>query len=121
MGQKRFDEAISYYSRALAVARPRVNDTDAEAGRIYGRIAIAYHAMRNLDKAREFYRRATKTYQIAYSNINEEEVTEEGIEMKRGYLKMLRSILEFHLLAAEQAGESGEVKEIKKEIESLPK
>jgi tetratricopeptide (TPR) repeat protein len=121
IGQKRYDEAISYYFRALDVSRPRLNDTNAEVGQVYGRIAIAYHAMRNLDKAREFYRKAAKTYQIAYSNIKEEEVTEEGIEIKRGYLKILKSILEYHLIAAEQAGAPNEAEAIKKQMESLPK
>ncbi|HJR05719.1 MAG TPA: tetratricopeptide repeat protein [Pyrinomonadaceae bacterium] len=119
-GQKRYADAISYYSRALEVSRPRLNDANAEVGQLYGRIALAYHMMRDLDKAREFYRKATRTYQTAYSNIKEEEVVEEGLAMKRGYLKILKSILEFHLIAAEQAGATAEAEEIKKQIASLP-
>ncbi|MBA3247134.1 MAG: tetratricopeptide repeat protein, partial [Pyrinomonadaceae bacterium] len=106
-GQRRYEEAINYFSRAIEVGKPRVDDTNAEVGCLYGSIAIAYHALRNLDKAREFYRKAVKTYQAAYSIIDPE--AEHGVEMRQGYLKMLKSILEYHLLAAEQAGALAEV------------
>jgi tetratricopeptide (TPR) repeat protein len=120
-GQKRYAEAITYYLRALELSRPRLNDANADVGQLYGRIALAYHMMRDLGEAREFYRKATRTYQTAYANINEDEVVEEGLEMKRGYLKILKSMLEFHLIAAEQAGAPAEVEEIKKQLASLPK
>ena len=118
MGQKRYEEAVSYYSRAVEVGHPRVNDTNAEVGRLYGSVANAYHAMHKLDKAREFYRKAAKTYQVAYSNLDPE--ADYGIAMRQGYLKNLKGILEYHLLAAEQAGISSEVEDIKKQIASLP-
>ncbi|MCA1564500.1 MAG: tetratricopeptide repeat protein [Acidobacteria bacterium] len=120
-GQKRYAEAITYYTRALEISRPRLTDANAEVGQLYGRIALSYHAMRDLDKAREFYRKAAQTYQIAYAGINEEEVVEEGLKIKRGYLKILKSILEFHLIAAEQAGAAAEVEEIKQQLAALPK
>lgn len=120
-GQKRYAEAITYYTRALEISRPRLTDANAEVGQLYGRIALAYHMMRDLDKAREFYLKATNTYQTAYAGINEEGVVEEGLEMKRGYLKTLKSILEFHLIAAEQAGATAEADAIKQQIAALPK
>ena len=119
VGQGRYEEAVRFYSRAVEVGSPRVNDTNAEVGRLYRSIAMAYHSMRNLDKAREFYRKAAKTYRVAYSNIDPE--ADYGVEMRQGYLKNLKSILEYHLLAAEQAGASVEVEEIKKQIAGLLK
>lgn len=119
-GQGRYQEAIGYYTRALEVGRPRVDDTDAEAGSLYGSIAMAYHAMRNLDQAREFYRKAERTFQHAYDSINVEEVTEEGVRMRQGYLSALKKILGYHLLAAQEAGAGAEVEEVKKRLGSLP-
>lgn len=120
-GQKRYREAITYYTRALDISRPRLTDANAEVGQLYGRIALAYHMMRDLDQAREFYRKAARTYQTAYARIKEEEVVEEGLETKRGYLATLKSILEFHLIAAEQAGATAEVEEIKQQLAALRK
>lgn len=120
MGQERYQEALSYYSRANEIARPRLNDTNAEVGRLYWDMGIAYHSLRNLDKAREFYRKAEKTYQSAYSAINPEEVTEEGVQMKAGYMRSLKRILQYHIRAAEQAEAATEAAGLKKQLESLP-
>ncbi len=84
-GQKRYAEAINYYTRALELARPRLDDSNAEVGELYGRIALAYHMSRDLERACEFYRKATRSYQTAYANIKEEDVVEEGLAIKRGY------------------------------------
>ncbi len=120
MGQERYQEAITYYSRANEIARPRLNDTNAEVGRLYWDMGIAYHSLRNLDKAREFYRKAEKTYQFAYSKINPEEVTEDGIMIKQGYMRSLKQILQYHIRAAEQAEAAAEAAELKKQLENLP-
>jgi hypothetical protein len=46
-------------------------------------------------------------------------VTEDGVEMKRGYLRALKKIFEHHLIAAEQAGATAEAEEIQKQLKSL--
>ncbi len=119
MGQGRYREAISYYTRAVEVGRPRVNDKNAETGQVYASIGAAYHRLRELDKAREFYRKAESTYRTAYSNIDPE--AECGVEMRQSYLRWLKVILENHRLAAEQAGAAAEAEEVKKQIAGLPK
>jgi len=118
MGQKRYEEAIKYYARAIDMGRPRLDDTNAEVGQLYGHIATAYHRMHNLDKAREFYRKAARTFLAAYSTINPE--AEHGVEMRQRYIKILKAILENHLLAAEQAGAAAEIEDIKKQMETMP-
>lgn len=118
MGQGRYREAIAYFSRAVEVGRPRVNDKNAETGQVYASIGAAYHRLRELDKAREFYRKAESTYRTAYSNINPD--AEYGVEMRQSYVRRLKVILENHQLAAKQAGAAAEAEEIKKQIASLP-
>lgn len=120
MGQERYQDALVNYSLAVDVVRSKLTEKDAELGRLYGDVAIAHHSLRKLDKALEFYRKAEKTYQIAYSNINEDEVTEEGVDMKRGYMRALKQLLQYHVLAAQQAGQTEEAEAIKKQIETLP-
>lgn len=120
MNQKRHQDALTYYSRAAEVVRSRLKDTDAELGRLYGDIGIAHHSLRDLDKAREFYRKAERTYQFAYSSINPEEVTEEGLQMKQGYMRALKNLLQHHALAAEQVGATAEAEEVKKRLANLP-
>jgi len=83
-------------------------------------MALAHHKLGHLEKARELYRKSEKTYQIAYSRINPDEVTIDGVEMKQRYLKTLKEILEYHLLAAEQSGAEGEAEDVRKLLGSLP-
>lgn len=118
MGQGRYREAVTSYTRAVEVGRPRVNDTNAETGQVYASIGVAYHRLRELDKTREFYRKAESTYRTAYSNIDPE--AEYGVEMRQSYMRRLKVILENHRLAAEQAGAAAEAEEIKKQIVGLP-
>jgi tetratricopeptide (TPR) repeat protein len=63
--QKRYSEAIEQYKRALNAAGSTLTEKDAELGRLYGDLAIAHHLMRDLDKARELYKKAEKILQLA--------------------------------------------------------
>lgn len=112
-GQKRYQEALEYYNRALDAVRAVIKETDAELGSLYGDMAITYHALRDLDKAREMYRKSEETFQLAISNIGDEWLAQQ-------YRNSLKKILEFHLIAAEQAGVSAEVEEVKKMLRSIP-
>jgi TonB family protein len=113
LGQRRFQEALEYAQRALDVTRSSLSEKDAETAALYGDVARAHHLLKDLDKAREFYRKAEKSYQLAIANIKNE-------EFETQYKRALKSILEVHLLAADQAGDAAEVEEIKKLIKSLP-
>ena len=120
MGQKRFQEALAYYDRAYDAVRSKLTEKNAELGRLYGDMAIAHHALRNLDKARELYRQAEKVYQTAYATIGGDDVAEEGDHMKQSYMRSLKKLLELHLIAAEDAGATAEAEEVKKLMKSLP-
>lgn len=119
-GQRRYAEAVGLYKRAIEVSRPRLGDTDAEVGGLYLNIALAHHNMRDPNAAREWYRKAEKTYRAAYSGIDEAEVTAEMSKMKGLYLQVLRRVFEFHLRAAEEAGDEADAAEVKKKLAELP-
>lgn len=119
-GQKRYQEALDYYERALKAAAGRLDDTNAEVGQIYWHVGMAHHGLRDLAKARAFYSKAEKTYQVAYSKIDPDEVVEEGLEIKRSYLRALRQIIELHASAAEQANAAADAEELRKKLKNFP-
>lgn len=120
MGQKRYKEALASYARAADAVRSKLTDSDAEMGRLYGDIAITYHALGELDKARAMYRKAETTYQNAYVSIGEGGEDEFVTDLQQRYMKSLKQLIEYHLIAAEQAGATDEIEEIKKLLKSLP-
>lgn len=119
-GQKRYQEALGYYNRALdAVASELIEEND-ELGRLYGDIAITQHLMRDLGRARESYRKAEKIYQLAYASLGDG-YTDKWVERtKQGYIKSLKQLIEYHLIAAKDAGATSQIEEIKKLVENLP-
>lgn len=120
-GQKRYREALEYYHRALDAVRAKLTEKNAELAQLYGDVAITQHLLRDLDKAREFYRKAENVYRLAHANIlSDGDPDEETIKMTQGYMRALRRLLEYHLIAAEDAGAATEVEEIKKSLKSFP-
>lgn len=117
--QTRYPDAIESYNRALRVGTT-LTEKDAELGRLYGDLAIAHHLLRDLDKAREFYRRAEKIYQNAYASIGDGDSDEWVETTKDGYMKSLKTLLGYHLTAAQDSGASSEVEEIRKLMKTLP-
>ena len=113
LAQQRYGEALEYYSRAFEFAQSSLKETDAELGYAYRNLAMANHGLRNLDQARELYRKAEATLQLAHENI-------ESADLKQRYETALNEILKYHLLAAEEAGDSAEVQAIKKRLEAKP-
>ena len=120
LGQKRYREALEYYSRALDLGQPKLTEKDAELARLYGNLAMAQHMLGNLDKALELYRKSEEIYHRAYTTFGDG-YTDEWIERTRqSYLNDLKMILKYHLIAAKDAGATSEVEEIEKLIKSLP-
>jgi tetratricopeptide (TPR) repeat protein len=112
--QQRYQEALSNYSRAYEFAQLKLTDKNAEMGQLYGHLAIAHQGLNNLDSAREFYKKAEKSLQQAHAAMACDNCDEEVNKIRQGYIEMLKDLLEYHLVAAEQAGAAAEVEEIKK-------
>lgn len=120
LGQKRYTEALEYYSRAFDFGQPQLTEEDATLGRLYGNLALAQHMLGNLDKARELYRKSERIYHHAYSTFVVTNTAEGLAEQKQSYLESLKMILRYHLTAAEAAGATSEIEEIEKLMKSLP-
>ena len=119
-GQKRYREALDYYKRAQVAAGSKLDEKDAELGRLYGDMAITHHLLRELDKARELYSKAERVLQAAYDNMKSDEPDQELETLRSGYIRRLRRLLEYHLIAAEDSGSTAEADAIKKLMKSLP-
>ena len=111
-GQKRYREALAYYERAHAAVRSRLTEKDAELGRLYGDMAITHHLLRDLDEARELYRKAEKIFQTAHASIGGDDSDEEVDLIRQSYMRSLKQLLEYHLIAAEDAGAAAEAEEV---------
>lgn len=121
MGLGRYREAAESYARAVEVSRPRLGDANAEVGDMHFNIAVAHHMLRDLGAARGWYGKAGQTYRAAAAGIGgEEAAAPEVAEMKRGYLRALKRVLEFHLRAAGEAGDEAEAQGIRKQLAELP-
>ncbi len=118
-GQKRFREAIKNYMRAVEVARPRLDETNVEIADVYRDIAMSYHALGDLKEARDWYTKTEASYLASYKRIAGGDVSPEGEEMLRGYMKALKRVYELHSIVAEQAGALDEAEELKKKSESI--
>lgn len=113
MAQRRFQEALDYYTRSFSLAQTTVKETDAELGWAYRNLALANHGLGSLDKARELYGKAERTLQLAYDNI--------GMEaLKQRYQQGIKEILKYHALAAEQAGDPTDAAELRKRLAAIP-
>jgi tetratricopeptide (TPR) repeat protein len=120
LGQKRYQEALKYYSRSLEFVQPEITEEDATLGRLYGNIGMAEHMLGNLDKARELYRKSERIYHRAYTTFTVGNTVESDVSIKENYLDNLKMILRFHLRAAKDAGATSEVDEVEKLMKSLP-
>ena len=119
-GQKRYVEALDYYKRARVAAGPRLDEDDAELGRLYAEMAITHYHLRQLTEARELFVRAERVLQAAYDKFKSDESDRELENLRRGYIRSLRQTLEHHLIAAEKSGATSEVEAIKKLMKNLP-
>ena len=119
-GQKRYVEALDYYKRAQVAAGSRLDEDDAELGRLYAEMAITHYLLRHLPEARELFVKAERVLQAAYDKFKSDESDRELETLRRGYIRSLRQTLEYHLVAAEESGATSEVEAIKKLIKNLP-
>lgn len=121
LARQRYPEALDYYARALDAGGPVLTETSAELGRLHGNLAMTNHLLGDLGKARELYRKSGKIYRAAYDEFGKDDRGDEWVQRTRqSYLKSLKTLLEFHRAAAEEAGAASEVEEVEKQLKSLP-
>lgn len=121
LGQKRYAEALRYYSRAFDLGQPQYTEEDASLGRLYGNLALAQHMLGDLNKARELYRKSEQIYHRAYLTYDASgDTAESNAITKQSYLNSLKLMLKYHRMVAEETGATSEIEEIDKLMKSLP-
>ncbi len=113
LGQNKHKDALAYSSRALEFGQARLKEDDADLGDLFVTIGLTHFRMGNLDMARDFYAKGEKALQLAYDHIGD------SFLMER-YKVRLERALEYHIRASEAAGDSEEVRTLKKRLASLP-
>ncbi len=113
LGLKRFQDALEYFTRSYEVGKTTLEETDAETGYAYVNLGLANHLLGNLDQARDYYDRAENILRQAYIYIELEDA-------RQGYVRAIKSLLQFRLDIAERSGDPKEVGEIKKRMTKIP-
>lgn len=103
--------ALEFFEKGLLIGRSVLDETDVETGEIYFLIGQAHHIDKNTERASEFYDRAERSVRLAF-----DEIGDDGEEMRRRYPKIIRHILEAHLILLEESEEVEKAEAIKKRI-----
>lgn len=107
--QKKYEESISYFNKALEVGKPKVDDTNAETGEVYYLLGQANHLLGRIEIAKDFYTKAENIYRTAFKEMGDSEI--------RGfYPKPIINILEAHLILVKDAGLKEEAEKIEKRL-----
>ncbi len=95
--QQKPKDAIPFFEKSLVVAKLQLDDTDSETGEIYFLIGQAHHLLKDVEKARDYYTKAENAFRAAFKKIDDDEI--------RGYYpKVIKNILESHLVLLENEG-----------------
>lgn len=111
LAQQRYTEALEWYSQALSLAQVSLKETDAELAYAYRNLGMANHGLRNLSRSLQLYKKAEVTLRRARENI-------QSPDLKLPYESALTEIEQYHLLAAQEAGDAAEIQDIKRRLEA---
>lgn len=109
---KQSQASIEYSKKALEAAKDKIDDSDSETGEIYFLLGAANHNLWNLDKASEYFTKAEETYRNAFDKIDDDEI-------RQPYPQMIKTILQSHLITADEAGDKNKIEAIKKRLSEL--
>lgn len=107
--ERKFEESIVYFNKALEIGKPNVDDNNAETGEVYYFIGQANYLLGRVDAAREFYVKAENSYRAAFKEMGDSEIRE-------FYPKPIISILQAHLILLEDAGMKEESAKVEKRL-----
>lgn len=108
--QRKFEQAISYFNKALEIGKPMVDDNDAETGEVYYLLGQTHHLLGQTEIAKDFYIKAENTYRTAFKKMGDSEI-------RSFYPKPIINILEAHLILVKDSGLSEDIEKIEKRLE----
>jgi tetratricopeptide (TPR) repeat protein len=102
-------EAIPLLNRSLEIAKPIIDDTDAETGERYFWLGQANHQLGKINEAKEYYTKAEHTYRTAFKEMGDSDIRE-------FYPKPIVNILKAHLILLKNAGLKEEAAKVEKRL-----
>jgi tetratricopeptide (TPR) repeat protein len=107
--QAKAEQAIPLLNRSLEIAKPFMDDTNAEMGERYFFLGQANHQLGKINEAKQYYDRAENTYRTAFREMGDSDIREL-------YPKPIVSILQAHLVLLNDAGLKEEAAKIEKRL-----
>ena len=108
LGQKHFEDALTYFNRSLESAPVKTGST-VELATIYRGVAMASHGLRNITLAREFYTQAETKLQEA------DKLTGNQI-LRDEFDRLLRATRQLHQLLDRNAAPANVEREITRQL-----
>jgi TonB family protein len=112
IGQDKNKEALKFLKKAVSLGSTYLGNDDAILGEILVTFGYTYSRLEDYKNAREAFAKAEKAFQVA--------IDAGEASIKERYLPQLKKVLEYHINAAEEAGDIKEVERLKKQRASLP-
>lgn len=112
--QRKAREAIQFLEKSLEIAKPNLDDTNAETGEVYFFLGQANHLLEKIEIAKGFYTKAESVYRFAFEGINADEI-------RFPYAKSITNILEAHLILLENAEMKDDAAQIEKRLTETKK
>lgn len=107
--QRKATEAIALLNQSLEVAKPILDDTDAETGERYFLLGQANHQLGKINEAGEYYIKAENTYRTAFKEMGDSDIRE-------FYPKPIVNILQAHLILLKNAQLNEEAAKVEKRL-----
>ena len=108
-----FQNALTYYSEELKIARATLHDYEAELAYAYHDVALVNHMLGNSAEAAQAYTKAEQILPVAAQRIHMD-----GLDKK--YLATLKRIQQEHLALLKQVGDTAGAATLQKQIDSDP-
>lgn len=108
------EKAIPILEKSLEVAKPELDETNAETGEVYFLLGQANQLLGKIETARDFYTKAENTYHLAIKDID-------AVELSYPYFRAIKTILEVHLILLENAEMKEEAAKVEKRLADFRK
>ncbi len=113
MGLRRFQDALTYFTRSYEIGKTVLTENDAETAYAYINLGLANHLLGKFDIAVKYYDKAEAILRQAYKKIDMEDA-------RRSYVRAIKAALSYRLDIAQRLGDPKEIAEIKKRMNKVP-
>ncbi len=114
--QRKTQDAIELFKKALEIRLPSSGDSDADTADIYSLLGNSYGALGDVQSSRAHFEKAEMSYRAAFISIGDD-----GDEIRFSYPRRMKSSLEAHYHFVRAAGLSDEAEKLQIRIAQVEK